>query len=159
MDCKSCSSWIVNSCSPFFRSADPLRSVPGLVWVISPLNYGPGHIFLSFCVGLGRFLRFSSCLHPPAQWRAVVWVIRPLNCGTGLSIFRVRFFFVLPIYPLSRPGAIWVFFATPTVAQDCVTFCFFLFGCIVSPRLPSPRLWRYFGFRFSVRTFSPRSPF
>ena len=47
--------------------------------------------------------------------------------------------------PLGAGGDLGIL-ATPTVAQGCVTSCFLFFGGLISPRPPSLRLWRYFGF-------------
>ena len=85
---------------------------------------------------LGRVWGGACALHPantpPAQSRAFVWEIGPLNCGTGLLVFRVLFFFVVPIPPRSEPGPIWDTFATPAVAQDCVASRLLFFGGIIS---------------------------
>ena len=87
----------------------------------------------------------------------MVWVIRPLYWGTGLYVFRVRFFFILPTLPLGAGGALGNF-VTPTVAQDYVIFLLFG-GGIIQPRPPSLRWWRYFGFSlFRRHVFAPLPP-
>ena len=76
---------------------------------------------------------------------------------------RTVFVFVLVSFSSCRPtpfvaGVVLGDFAAPTVAQDYVIFL--LFGGIISPRPPSLRWWRYFGFSFFHRhVFAPPPSF
>ena len=138
----------VLSCRPPVLSGGAgLGTLAALLW--------PRTCFLSFGPGLGWFLRFFVRPTPPAQCWAMVWVIGPLSC-TELYVFRVRFFSALPTPPLGA-GGILGNFATPTVALHYVIFL--IVGGINSPRLPSLRWWRYFGFSlFRRHVFAPPSP-
>ena len=70
------------------------RAVPALVWVIGPLISGTGQRFRSF-------------------WSAFRWFMA----------YSVLFsFLVRPVSPAREPGAISVKLATPTGAQDRLTF-------------------------------------
>ena len=96
-------------CFFLFRPAHPLRSVPVLVWVIRSLYCGTGHVFCVLGPGLGWSLRTSSRLHPPRSVPGCGLGNLATHSGTGLSFFRVIFFFFLPIPPRLEPGAICVF--------------------------------------------------
>ena len=115
---------LIPSCRP------PPRSVPGLVWVIRSLYCCTRNAFWVLGLGLGLFLPFFPFFFvlptPPAQSQAVVWVIGPLKCDTGLSVFHVRLFVVLPTPFPTGPGAICPrgIFTNPTVAQDRLIFLF-----------------------------------
>ena len=68
-------------------------------------------------------------------------------CFTCSFLFR-------PVDPPPRGRGVLGNFATPTVPQDYVIFL--LFGGVISPRPPSPRWWRYFGFSlFRRHVFAP----
>ena len=113
--------------------------------------------FSEFWAGFGVVPAFfSSCRPPPAQCRAVVWVIRSLYCGTGLSIFRVRFFFVLPFPPPVWVGGGLGIFCHSDCGTGLCGFCFLLFGGIISPRPPSLRSRRYFVFSLFRRHIHSR---
>ena len=59
--------------------------------------------------------------------------------------------------PLGAGGDLGIL-VTPTVAQDWITPYFLLFGGVTSPRPPSLRLWRYFGFTFPSTHSRPVPP-
>ena len=73
-----------------------------------------------------------------------------VSCSFSFSSCR-------PAPPLGAGGVLGNF-ATPTVAQDYAIFL--LFGGIISPRPPSLRWWRYFGFSlFRRHVFAPSPRF
>ena len=111
--------------------------------------------FLSFWVGFEVVLAFFALPTPPTQCRVVVYVIGPLICGTGQSFF-VLFSCSSCRSPPLRAGGHLGILAIPTVGQDCATSCVLFFGDLVSPRPPSLRWWRYFGFsRFRLHILAP----
>ena len=88
----------------------------------------------------------------------LVWVIGQLNCGTGLARFRIIFFLrpADPPPPLGAGGDLGTL-ATPTVAQDCMTYCF-LFSVVKFRLAPLAKVVAlpYFGFLlFRRHTLAP----
>ena len=89
------------------------------------------------------------------------------GCGLGIRAthlwhssvgFSCYFLFCFCDPPPLEIGGDLGILAPPIVARGCVTSCNPLFRHIISCRPSSLILWRYFGFRVSVDTFSPRPP-
>ena len=113
--------------------------------------------FLSFRAGVGVVPAFFVLPTPPRSVpgrrlgnRAIKWWLRTV-------CFSCSYFFRPADPPPLGAGSDLGIFATLTVAQDCVIFFLLFFGGTTSPRLPSLKLWRYFGLSlFRRQILAPR---